>query len=259
MERQRNIMDSFDKLRPGGSGILPEETHPKFFSRHLSAYNFTLPYVIDKDILEIGFGDGYGANFLAGYAKSVKAVDILERNINLASNKYKRPNLEFKKSCGSCLDFQDNVFDVVVSFQVIEHIPEEDIAEYLKSIKRILKRNGIAFISTLNLDKNKKPNRPYTKNPFHIKEFTCSDLNTVIKDVFEDYEMYGLFYTPKLIFYERLKKIGLFKFFPQSLNMVDKFYNGISVKDFVWKTKNLKECIDFIVLCRKESCEKAIA
>ena len=116
------MVNDVDDLRPGGSGILPEETPPKFFARHLSAYYFALPYIKDKNILEIGFGDGYGANFLADSARSVKAVDVLEKNVALAANKYKRDNLEFKKTDTVYSEFADNTFDAVVSFQVIEHI-----------------------------------------------------------------------------------------------------------------------------------------
>lgn len=237
-------------LRPGGSGILPEETPPKFFARHLSAYHFALPYVKDKNVLEVGFGDGYGANFLAGCARSVTAVDVLERNVTLASNKYKRQNLVFKKLSGIYLDFQDGMFDVAVSFQVIEHIKESEIVNYLNSIKRVLKKGGIFFISTLNLDKNKKPNRPYVQNPFHVKEFTLQELDSIIRGVFDDYRMVGLFYTKRLRFFERLKKIGVFRYLPCPLNIVDKFYKNITVNDFVWLEKNLPNCIDFMVICK---------
>jgi len=245
-------MDAFENLRPGGSGILPEETNPKFFARHLSAYNFTIPYIQDKDLLEVGFGDGYGANFLAGYARSVKAVDILDRNVELAKNKYKRNNIEFKKTDDSHSQFSDNTFDAVVSFQVIEHIPEGCIIKYLNSIKRVLKNEGMAFISTLNLDKNKKPNRPYPKNPFHIKEFTYKEFDLCIKEVFNNYEIKGLFYTTKLKFYERLKKIGIFKFFPPRLNIVNNYYKRITVNDFTWKEKDLHTCVDFMAVCIKK-------
>ena len=244
-------MDAFEDLRPGGSGILPEETHPKFLARHLSAYYFAFPYVKGKDVLEIGFGDGYGANFLADSARSVKAVDVMEKNVALALNKYKRDNLEFKKTDTAYSEFADNTFDAVASFQVIEHIPEDEIPWYLGSVKRVLKKGGRAFISTLNLDKNRKPNRPYPKNPFHIKEFVFEDLNAVIKGVFSDYEIQGLFYTRRLSFFERLKKLGVFKHAPGPLNIVDKFYKNITVNDFVWKKENLSECIDFMVICRK--------
>jgi ubiquinone/menaquinone biosynthesis C-methylase UbiE len=245
------MINDIDNLRPGGSGILPEETPPKFFARHLSAYYFALPYIKDKDILEIGFGDGYGADFLANYAKSVKAADILEKNVLLARNKYKRENLEFKKTDSLYSEFPDNTFDVVVSFQVIEHIPEADIIEYLKAIKRVLKNGGRAFISTLNLDKNRKPGRPYVKNPFHIKEFTYKEFDLSIKEVFDRYEVCGLFYTARLKFYERLKKIGVFKFLPSKLNIVDRYYSRITVNDFTWRKKDPPACIDFMAVCVK--------
>lgn len=245
-------MDSFDKIRPGGSGILPEETHPKFFARHLSAYHFALPYIKNKDILEIGFGDGYGANFLADYARSIKAVDVLERNVALAENKYKKNNLEFKKIDAAYSMFPDNTFDAVVSFQVIEHIDEGQIAGYLKSIMRVLKSGGAAFISTLNLDKNRKPDKPYVKNPFHVKEFTYEEFDSSIKEIFENYEIYGLFYTSRLKFYERLKKIGIFRFFPSKLNVVDNYYAKITVNDFMWKKKDLPGSVDFMAVCVKK-------
>ena len=246
------MVNDIDDLRPGGSGILPEETPPKFFARHLSAYYFALPYVKGKDVLEIGFGDGYGANFLADSARSVKAVDVLEKNVALAANKYKKGNLEFKKTDTAYSGFADNTFDAVVSFQVIEHIPEDEIAGYLKSIKRVLKKGGRAFISTLNLDKNRKPNRPYPKNPFHVKEFTYKEFDSTVKLVFEDCRIHGLFYTRKLSFFERLKKLGIFKYAPGPLNIVYKYYKSITVNDFIWKKENLSECIDFMAVCVKD-------
>ncbi|NQT75351.1 MAG: class I SAM-dependent methyltransferase [Candidatus Omnitrophica bacterium] len=235
-------MTIHESLRPGGSGILPEETPPKFLAGHLSAYHFALPYLKAKDVLEIGFGDGYGADFLAGHANSVMAVDALEKNVKLASAKYKRNTLDFRQaSCGD-LHFSDEVFDAVVAFHVIEHIPEADLVKSLEAINRVLKKGGTAFISTLNLDKNKKPNRPYEKNPFHIKEFTYAEFDSLIKGVFPEYEIHGLFYGPRLRFYERLKKLGIF---------VSGFYNNITVAEFVWKEQGLRHCVDFMAMCHK--------
>jgi 2-polyprenyl-3-methyl-5-hydroxy-6-metoxy-1,4-benzoquinol methylase len=244
-------MDSCNDLKPGGSGILPEETAPKFFSRHLSAYHFAFPYVKGRDVLEIGFGDGYGADFLTGYANTVKAVDALEKNVTLARAKYKRNNLEFIKMDASGLSFNSGSFDIVVSFQVIEHITEHLLVQYLEGIKRVLKERGLAFISTLNLDKNKKPNRPYTKNPFHAKEFTFKEFDSLIKSIFHRYEIYGLFYGKKLRIYECLKKLGIFKHLPSSFNIVDKYYSNITLKDFIWSKDNLDRCIDFMAKCNK--------
>lgn len=243
--------DTIDNLRPGGSAILPEETHPKFYARHLSAYNFVMPYVRGKDILEVGFGDGYGANFLADYANYVRAADVLERNVTLASNKYRKQNLEFIKSDALSLDFPEGIFDAVISFQVIEHIEGAFITKYLTGIKRVLKKDGFVFISTLNLDMNKKPNKLYTKNPYHVKEFTYHELDAVVREVFGVHDIYGLFAGARLNFYERLKKIGIFRYLPEQLNIVDRYYKNITVDEFVWKKQDLNHCLDFMAVCRK--------
>ncbi|MBU1061332.1 MAG: class I SAM-dependent methyltransferase [Candidatus Omnitrophica bacterium] len=244
-------MDSFEDLKPGGSGILPQETHHKFFVRHFSAYNFAASYTKLKDVLEIGFGDGYGADFLAGSAENIKAIDALEKNVGLASSKYKRPNLEFRKMSAVDLDFGDKSFDVVVSFQVIEHIPVNLLMKYLEEIKRVLNKSGIAFISTLNLEKNKKPGCPYSKNPFHIKEFDFEEFDGLINKVFARYEILGLFYGARLRFFDRLKKIGIFRFLPRTLNIVDRYYDNMTADDFFWKKEDLSQCIDFMAVCNK--------
>lgn len=244
-------MRSLKSLRPCGSAILPEDTSPKFFARHFSAYHFIVSYVNEKDILEVGFGDGYGSNFLAKYARSIKAVDVLRENVRFASNKYKRPNLEFQSASATNLHFAEESFDVVLSFQVIEHIDETSLIKYLTEMKRVLKKSGIAFISTLNLDKNKKPKHTYNKNPFHIKEFTYGEFELLIQKVFSEYNIYGLFYNSKLKFYERLKKIGVFKLLPKPMDIVNRFYNNITVNDFAWKKENLIQCVDFMAVCKK--------
>ena len=188
------------------SGIAPEETDARFLAQHLAAYAFTRRFVAGKRVLEIGFGDGYGSNDLADVAADVTGIDMAPGNIPRAQAKYPRPNLQFLHMEGTHLRFPDRSFDVVGSFQVIEHIPEAQLGDHLTEVRRVLIPEGIYCLSTLNLEHNIKPGRPYQKMCMHEKEFTGSELHALLTRFFPQVDLYGLYLTPKHRLYLRLKQ-----------------------------------------------------
>ena len=230
-------------------GINPEEESPRFVAKHLSAYYFARQFSNGK-VLEIGFGDGYGSSFLAESAQEVKAIDLFDRNVRAASEKYLKPNLKFLKMNATDLQWPDHTFDLTVSFQVIEHIPQALLASFITGIKRVTSTSGVICLSTLNLKKNQKPGKPYSKSPHHDKEFTAGDLEDLLKPFFRQVTLYGLYPDLKHAFFERLKKTGLFNFLPKSLNPVDRYFQKITVDDFQWlKKATMDECIDLMAVC----------
>lgn len=231
-------------------GSEPEAHEPRFIAQLLCAYAFTRPFAQGKRVLEIGFGEGYGTDYLAEVAQEVIGVDIAPGNIPRAAAKYQRPNLRFALMQGHTLEFPDQSFDVVASFQVIEHIPEPDLATYLTEIRRVLKPEGVACISTLNLEHNRKPGQPYTKLCYHEKEFTGPELRAWLARVFPWVELHGLYLTPTHHLVQRLKKWGLMKLGPAHLNPVARFYDRVTVKDFVTRPRISAVALDLIAVCR---------
>lgn len=232
--------------------IIPEETDAKFYAEHLKPYEFVKINAKGKRILEVGCGDGYGSAYLAEAASEVIGIDYEEDVILQAKNKYRVPNLSFLCMDATVLQFKNDSFDLVCSFQVIEHIPEEKLMQYLSEIKRVLKINGEFYLSTLNLDHTMKSPITYKNNLAHCKEFTLVELKELLCGVFSDVEIYGLHLTLKHRFYQRLKKIGIFDFLPDMINPVSRFYNKVTINDFKINSKNLRKAIDFICICRKE-------
>ena len=231
-------------------GVIPEETDARFLSQLLAAYVFTRQFVRGKRVLEIGFGEGYGANDLADVAQEVIGIDAAPGNIPRAQAKYPRRNLHFLHMEGSVLQFPDASFDVVGSFQVIEHIPEPQLVPFLTEIRRVLKREGLCCISTLNLEHNMKPGKPYNKLCYHEKEFTGPELRALLARVFPHVELYGLHLSQSHRFYQRLKRWGLMKLGPPHLNPVARFYERMSVDDYRARPGVSRAALDLIAVCR---------
>ena len=232
-------------------GVVPEETDARFLSQHLAAYAFTRQFVAGKRVLEIGFGDGYGANYLADVAAQVTGIDIALGNIPRAQQKYPRANVRFVHSDGSTLDFPDASFDVIASFQVIEHIAEPHLPRYLTEIRRVLTADGVCCLSTLNLAHNMKPGKPYEKLCLHEKEFTGPELRHLLEQYFPSVALHGLYPSPTHYIFERLKKWGLMRFGPIHLNPVARFYQRVSVDDYRTRPQITTAALDLYAVCRK--------
>lgn len=239
-------------VRKPEARIIPEDTPAKFLSEHLKAYEFVRGSVKGKRVLEVGCGDGYGAAYLAEAAADVVGLDYEKDIILQAKNKYSGKNLSFTDGDAARLQFEDESFDAACSFQVIEHIPEDQLLQYLSEIKRVLKNNGTFYLSTLNLDHSVKSPLTYQKNPAHCKEFTLTELKELLARVFTRVEIFGQHLTLEHRFYQRLKKSGIFNFFPKGVNPVSRFYNRVTTGDFKITDRNLRKAIDFICVCRKD-------
>jgi len=102
----------------------------------------------DDKILEIGCGIGKLCHSLhnKGFVNLI-GTDISLNSINYDKTKY--PQLELRVMNADKLEFQDKSFDVCLSFDLIEHLP--DITEHFNEVNRILKPNGYYLFQTPNI------------------------------------------------------------------------------------------------------------
>lgn len=142
-------------------------------TEHLHRYNAVLELASGKNVLDIACGEGFGTAILARKAASVWGVDISDEAIAYARQKYEKYNLKYKQGSVESLDFDDDLFDMIVSFETIEHVDELVQDKFLKEASRVLKKNGILVISTP--DKYLYTDLPNHRNPYHIKEFYYSE------------------------------------------------------------------------------------
>lgn len=157
---------------------------------HKCAYEFAVPYINDRVVLDLGCGSGYGTYYLSTKgAKYIIGVDISKEVIKYCKGQYSNENLQYGTMNGSRLAFKDNSFDNVISFQVIEHIKNLD--NYLSEVRRVAR---MFIVST----PNKKTYNASGRNPFHIREFYLKDLQFVLQSVFQEVEMFGVYPTAQI-------------------------------------------------------------
>lgn len=164
--------------------------------RLLKAYYVAQPY-ISGQLLEVGCGEGRGIELLSPLCEQYMAIDKITDVIERLSQSYK--NVTFRQAIVPPFEgIASNTFDVVVSFQVIEHI--KDDVHFLKEIFRVLKPGGKALITTPNIKKT------LTRNPWHIREYEASELTKLASSIFSKVESKGITGNEKTMQYYEMNK-----------------------------------------------------
>ena len=158
-------MTKATKLEFTGERFTPE-CEREIWYEHYHRYAFAKNLVQDKLVLDVASGEGYGSFLLADTAKTVTAVDIDNASIEHAKGKYNKDNLTYLLASALELPFDDNHFDVIVSFETLEHLAQHQ--EMLAEFNRVLKTDGILIISTP--DKKHYSDDTGFDNEFHVKE-----------------------------------------------------------------------------------------
>lgn len=141
--------------------------------------------LVSGKVLEIGTGSGYGIELISKNADSFLTIDKFESAVGAEASK-NIENVEFRQmNVPPFNGIEDNTFDFVVSFQVIEHIKPDD--QYVKEIHRVLKPGGKFIVTTPNIKMS------LSRNPWHIREYTVQGLKDVLLKDFKSVDAKGVF------------------------------------------------------------------
>lgn len=228
------LEDTKERALPGH----PAQTREDYlvYLKHVALYDFAKTFGAGKSVLDLGCGEGYGSD---------------------------AHQLPFRPAC----------FDVVISFEVIEHIA--NVHQYLGETKRVRAEAGVCLFST--------PNRllrllPFQKpwNRFHKREYDARGLASVLRRLFGSVQVRGVTATPAILqiekqrvkqspvtayskmvaqmllpsfVYERLKNA---KSKRQPLGTaIDFSRTKFSAGDFRISENDLRECITLVATCRE--------
>ena len=165
---------------------------------HLASYRFARRFAEGAAVLDYGCGTGYGSADLAeGGAARVTGVDVSAAAIDEARDSFQRPNLDFARiEPDRPLPFDDDSFDLIVSFQVIEHVPDPD--RYLAEASRVLRPGAPLLLTTPNRSTRLLPlQRPW--NRWHVREYSRRTLRRELAPRFGTTEIFGISAAPEVV------------------------------------------------------------
>lgn len=155
-----------------GANVVDAGRLSPYWGEHAARYVYALQFVSGKAVLDIACGTGYGVGLLSSKAKFVTGVDIDPEAAKEAISECGQ-NAAVLLGNGLGLPFDDASFDVVTSFETLEHLHER--SNFLAELHRVLRPTGTLILSTPNANYSQPVNgKPL--NPFHIYEYTPEEL-----------------------------------------------------------------------------------
>ena len=169
-------LESNKSLRMDANNPLFREVRRRF---HLSRYEFARDFAVDKVVLDAACGTGYGSALIADVAVRVIGVDISQSAVDWARKVYGNDRTTFHAACVEFTPFEHDTFDLVTSFETLEHTlsPLTALWEFV----RVMKSDGMGIFSVPN---------GWGLTPNHFVDFNQELLEQVLAECFDHVELY---------------------------------------------------------------------
>ena len=149
-------------------------------SRPIDLIRHSLP---GASVLDVGCGDGRLTALLAEHAQFVCGIDNQDKPLRFARLIVEQPHVHFIKYDGDSFPVRDGSFDVITCFDVIEHIPPDQVPALLSAIAKALKPGGSVYFTTPNRRSLRSRVLGHKLNVKHYQEFELNELLGVIRAV----------------------------------------------------------------------------
>ena len=191
-----HLTDSADSGLPlTGERTVPGLAQENYwFRRHEVAYLRCVDICAGQEVLEAGCGEGYGADLIASVARRVVAVDYDAATVEHVRARY--PRVQVLAANLAAVPMPDEAVDVVVNFQVIEHLWDQP--QFITECLRLLRPGGRLLMSTPNRI-TFTPGSDTPVNPFHTRELNAAELRELLEDAgFRVESMNGVYHGHRL-------------------------------------------------------------
>lgn len=162
-------------LEDSGERLLTSWAHVSV-AEHLHRYAVALSLADGKQALDIASGEGYGSALLGARARRVLGIDRSAAAAAHAAQKYATPTVSFAQGDATCIPCPTASFDLVVSFETIEHLLDQD--RMLSEIRRVLRPDGVLVMSSP--ERANHGDKDGYVNEYHVRELYGAEFLALI-------------------------------------------------------------------------------
>lgn len=236
-----------------------------WWGEHIHRYFEGCKLITNNDcVLDLACGNGFGTHLISQATKGqVIGADIDDVSVLDCQTKFQKSNLRYQVEDGTNLTFEANSFDMIFSFETIEHTTK--YKEMVSEFRRCLKDSGTLILSTPNILVNSPDG--LVKNPYHTQEFNLLELKELLNSVFGNVKIYGQQYIryEHKSFINKIAKLIESFFYLKGVRKLPTFIQDTTMKLLIGKTQypeisdfkmtsnpdEILKCKTFFAVCKK--------
>jgi 2-polyprenyl-3-methyl-5-hydroxy-6-metoxy-1,4-benzoquinol methylase len=240
-----------------GEGITPEVrfTYRELFLWHMARYDYAKKHILPSNrVLDVACGTGYGTYELGMFCREIRGIDISGEAIEYARRNYNAHNISWQEyDCTKMTNILPaSSFDVVVSFETIEHLDRQSQFVFVDQISKVLHKDGIAIISTPNVDVYGSP-AVEGPGPKHKYEMNKQEFLDTLKTRFDQVYLLGQAFSDTSKNRWRSMKMaciinGLFKLNFRPL--IRDYGDYMDKSDLEFSIYNFERALMFLAICK---------
>jgi SAM-dependent methyltransferase len=171
-----------------GERVIPGLVNDDLWAEHVARYEFASRFAAARRVLDAGCGTGYGSAELAVAAASVVGIDFAWEAVDYGrAQGPARSQISWCQGSVEFMPFRAASFDVVVAFEVIEHL--SNWQGLLREARRVLTEDGVFIVSTPNREYYSETRGLEGPNPYHVHEFEFEEFQAALQEYFPRVEI----------------------------------------------------------------------
>jgi 2-polyprenyl-3-methyl-5-hydroxy-6-metoxy-1,4-benzoquinol methylase len=179
-----------EQALPGFSPYRRSGYYRYMFGRYL----YSLKYIRNKAVLDCACGFGWGSFLISGFTRELLSIDLDSSAIEFSNSTWKDEKLSFIRHSATELESLNRKFDVVLCFELIEHLHFNDGDRLLQQAGSVLTENGLIILTSGFPDDPEAARLGEQKNKFHLHLYTKEEIrNLLAKNGFSKLRFLGSF------------------------------------------------------------------